>query len=433
MNAKRAFALAAFGLSLSAFAVAPRITNVRLSADDGPLTVKYDLSGIDAVVTADVLTNGVSIGIVNFTNMTGAVNCRVAVGTDKTIRWRSRVTWPGHKLDPDTLSVRLTAWSVSDPPDYHVTDLATGDIRYYVSQEAFPGGFWDEQYRTTKLVMKKVSAAMKPFLAGAREGELGINDRQRRHKAMLTNDFYIGVFEFTQGQWMTLCKSKQGQYYTSGETADAFTFDDTPDAALKPVNHVCGYMLRGDSAAARGLPVVHAVDEWSLCGKLRSLTGQPLVGSMGFDLPSETEWEFACRAESMAALPNNLKLTNESACPNLNLIAWYAGNGGSSSTGPKPVGSYLPNGYGLYDMVGNVSEYCRGWFLWSLSGVPEVDYEGPKQSDVSASETWKSSIPARGGNYNSVASGCRPAVRVCPKANALADPVYGFRLSLRLP
>ena len=422
--------LAVVGTGLAAFAAYPKISNVRLAQDSGRVvTVTYDLADADAVVTADVLTNGVSIGEVNFTNLTGDVNCRVAAGTDRVLRWKPWESWPDQRLDAGTLKVRLRAWNVADPPDYHVTDLATGAIRYYVSTNAFPGGFWDPQYRTTKLVMKKISAAMKPFIMGAPSYEIGWADRQKQHKALLTNDFYIGVFEFTQGQWMTLCKSKSARYLTNGTSTDAFNFDNTENAALKPVNHVSNYMLRGDSANALGLPASHAVDDWSLFGKLRALAGQSLTDGFAFDLPSEMEWEFACRAESTLALPNNLKLTDATTCPNVSLIGFYAGNGGTSATGPRPVGEFLPNGYGLYDMIGNVAEFCRDWFLWDVSGVAEVDYQGPTQSGAHD----KSRIPARGGQYTSAASSCKCAWRVCPFANQTADWVYGFRVSLRLP
>ena len=425
MNLKCAFTMAAVGMAGAALAAMPSISNVRLSADANPITIQYDLSGADAVVTADVLTNGVSIGVVNFTNMTGAVNCRVSAGQDKSIRWKAYKTWPGHKLAPNTLSVRLTAWNISDPPDYHVTDLNTGDIRYYVSKEAFPGGFWDRQYRTTKLVMKKIPAAMKPFVMGANANELGDTYRQKQHKAMLTNDFYIGVFEVTQAQWMKIYGTKSVRR-TSTAYNDAFTFDETPDSDIKPVNQVCCCNLRGYGNGAE-FPKVMEVLDWSFLGTLRSKVGQPLTGRYGFDLPTEMEWEFACRGESTLALPNNLKLTNESACPNLNLIAWYAGNGGSSSTGPKPVGSYLPNGYGLYDMVGNVFELCLGWYEEDCSGYPEVDYPGPARG------TALPKAVARGGAYSFEAKFCKCASRVSPAFLDAPTATYGFRVLLRLP
>lgn len=421
-------ALAALSVSGVGFAAFPRVSNVRLSQDPirNILTVKYDLSA-DAVVTADVLTNGVTIGAVNFTNLTGAVNCRVAAGQDRVLAWKPWLSWPGHVLAPNTLSVRLTAWNVNDPPDYHVTDLDTGAISYYVSPEAFPGGFWDRQYRTSKLVMKKIPAAMKPFVMGAKSNEPGDLYRQKQHKAMLTNDFYIGVFEMTQAQWMKVYGQKSAKR-TSTAWNDAFTFDNTPDADVKPVNQVCVTNLRGYGNGGE-FPNVWEVLDWTFLGKLRAKAGQPLTGPYGFDLPSEMEWEFACRAESTLALPNNLKLTNETKCPNLDLIAWYAGNGGSAATGPKPVGSFLPNGYGLYDTVGNVHELCRDWYKEDCSDYPEVDFPGYYRPHG----TGNLLCVARGGCYNIAASGCKCAARVRPQFLEMPDPTYGFRVSLRLP
>jgi hypothetical protein len=84
-----------------------------------------------------------------------------------------------------------------------------------------------------------------------------------------------------------------------------------------------------------------------------------------FDLPTEAQWEYACRAGTTTALNSGKDLTNSNSCPNVAEMGRYSYNRGSGyssnsdpSKGTALVGSYLPNGWGIYDMHGNVWEWC---------------------------------------------------------------------------
>lgn len=129
-------------------------------------------------------------------------------------------------------------------------------------------------------------------------------------------------------------------------------------------------------------PADNGVDETSLMGRLRSRTGLT-----GFDLPTEARWEYACRAETETALNNGKKLTSSDACPNVQEVAVYRRSRdlseelvGPEKGGSEIVGSRLPNRWGLYDMHGNVLEWCRDCF--GPYGDSAVDPVGAKSGST---------------------------------------------------
>ena len=121
------------------------------------VTVTYDLDE-PAIVTMDVLTNGVSIGDANLHYVSGDCNKLVKEGEGRTLYWNPEKAWPGYKFTTPVVTVKLTAWATNAPPDYMVVDLATsGNVSFYTSEDALPGGLLkNEAYRRTKLVMRKI-------------------------------------------------------------------------------------------------------------------------------------------------------------------------------------------------------------------------------------------------------------------------------------
>ncbi len=245
----------------------------------------------------------------------------------------------------------------------------------------------DNVYRTTKLVLRKIPAGT--FSMGSPSGELGRGD-ETRHQVTLTKDYWISVFEFTQAQYKLLMGALPTQY------------NQNYPGDLRPVE--CSYNLIRGMNVGTNWPASTDVDADSVMDVLRRKTG------LAFDLPTEAQWECACRAGTTAALNSGRNLTDATTCPNLAELARYMGNrsdgvGGHAETreNTTTVGSYKPNAWGLYDMHGNLWEWCLDWNYW-FGGTSLEDPTGPE------SNKEKKRI-VRGGGCYSAASGCRSASR----------------------
>ena len=104
----------------------PVISDVKFNQSGGgfPVTVTYNLQYAPAIVTVDVLTNGVSIGADKVTHLQGDVNKVVQQGAHQ-FKWFAKRDWPGHLIEDSIVSVKLRAWSLVAPPPYMVADLET--------------------------------------------------------------------------------------------------------------------------------------------------------------------------------------------------------------------------------------------------------------------------------------------------------------------
>jgi formylglycine-generating enzyme required for sulfatase activity len=129
----------------------------------------------------------------------------------------------------------------------------------------------------------------------------------------------------------------------------------------------------------------------------RTVLARKYGGMLVADLPTEDEWEYACRAGTDTPFNNGQMITSIGRDPALDPLANY---NGSENGAPKPVGSYLPNDWGLYDMHGNVMEWCSDKYQ-------------------------------RGGNWQSRAADCRSAARTQSGTDAGRSNKVGFRLVLR--
>jgi len=275
---------------------------------------------------------------------------------------------------------------------YLVVDL-TGSPSYPVTYlDAVPPGGWTDEHKTTKLVLRRIPATTPDFTMGSPSGELGREPwdpgSETQRQVTLTSDFYLGVFEVTQRQWELVVGNKPSWFNNA-------TYYQT-----RPVETVSYNDIRGSSAGA-GWPANGNVDASSFMGKLRDRTGLPL------DLPTESQWEYACRAGTGTALNSGYNLTSTGQDARMAEVGRYWYNGGSSysqscapSAGTAAAGSYLANQWGLYDMHGNVWEWCLDWYATNPGGV--TDPPGASSGSYRVS---------RGGSWGSYADGCRSAPR----------------------
>lgn len=237
--------------------------------------------------------------------------------------------------------------------DYLAVDLSGGPtaaaypVSAYKRLSDVPGGANSDVYKTTCLLLRRIPKGT--FAMGSPENELGRGGGETLHQVSLTQDFYIGIFEVTQKQWERVM-GDWPSYFKNPVCRDA-----------RPVEQVTYIDIRGSVEGAKW-PASGSVDESSFMGRLRARTGR------SFDLPTEAQWEYACRAGTITALNSGKNLTRVDDCPNAAAVGRNKYNGGCSDeqngdtrVGSAKVGSYLPNAWGLYDMHGNLWEWCLDW------------------------------------------------------------------------
>ena len=213
------------------------------------------------------------------------------------------------------------------PATYCVIDLSAGAdaTSYPVTYLAEPpsGGFNVDAYKTTKLVLKRLEAGT--FI-------MGEDQANESHRVTLTKSFFCGLFEVTQKQYELVTGANPCSSTSRGK------------GNTYPVHCVSYNMIRGSSKGAKW-PSSPAVDSSSFMGKLRARTG------LDFDLPTEAQWEYACRAGTTTTYSYGNSANGS--------YMWYSSNSGSKT---HPVGSTSANPWGLYDMHGNVWEWCLDWY-----------------------------------------------------------------------
>lgn len=310
--------------------------------------------------------------------------------------------------------------TVSSGGLYMLIDLSGGTnaASYPVSYlNSAPADGWSDEYKTTKLVMRKIPRGT--FTMGSPSNELGHHGDETQHTVTLAKDFYIGVFEVTQRQWELVMGNRPSH------------FRNVTYYATRPVEGVSYYDIRENPEnkddPAVDWPVNSEVNPVSFMGKLRAKTGLSR-----FDLPTESQAEYACRAGTTTALNKGGNLTKTSSDLSMDLAGRYRCNGGyiesfvspssncTTDNGTAKVGTYLPNDWNLYDTHGNIWEWCLDWY---------GPYTG-NTTDPAGAKTGSFRV-GRGGSWIYGAGGCRSANRYnsAPDHRAI---FRGFRVAMTL-
>jgi formylglycine-generating enzyme required for sulfatase activity len=209
------------------------------------------------------------------------------------------------------------------------------------------------------------------FMMGSPEDELGRSEDKSPQHEVTVPSFYMGKYEVTQAQWKAVAALPQVERELK------------PD----PSN------FKGDELPVESVSWQDAVE---FCKRLSKATGQK------YRLPSEAEWEYACRAGTSTPFYFGETITTDLV--NCDGTLTYANAPkGEAREKTTPVGSFPPNAFGLYDLHGNVWEWCTDTYQESYVGAP---------SDGTAWVTEDSSSRVhRGGSWSNDPQRCRSAVR----------------------
>jgi formylglycine-generating enzyme required for sulfatase activity/dienelactone hydrolase len=287
----------------------------------------------------------------------------------------------------------------------HVPAAIRQSIRFFQKIYAQEIAVWNGEPaplpKTTELDLgngiKLKLARIEPgkFQMGSPPDEEGRREDEARHEVEITKPYAMGVYEVTQAQYRQVM----------GLSPSVFS----PRRGGPGTARVAG--LNTDNFPVEFVRWEEAID---FC---RIVSLMPGVVDKGWvvDLPTEAEWEYAARAGMETAFPHGNALGSEQA--NFNGNSPYGGAARGPFLGrPTTVGSYAPNAWGLYDMLGNVNEWCKDWY--------DKDYQNQAKGNNRARII-------RGGGWGGDASNCRAAQR------GALDPLRGaihtgFRVVVRL-
>ena len=217
---------------------------------------------------------------------------------------------------------------------------------------------------TNSIGMKLVLIPKGKFMLGSPESEEDRDDDETQHEVTISKDYYLGVHEVTQAQYEKV----------TGANPSYFQGDE----------------IKG-SSSNHPVEQVSWEDAVEFCKKLSDLPEEKAAGRV-YRLPTEAQWEYACRAGSKTAYS-----FGESS-KSLGDYAWFNEN---SNDQTHPVGEKKANAWGLCDMHGNVFEWCGDWFNEYPKGAVS-DPTGPKGG---------SGRMHRGGSWYGEAANCRSANR----------------------
>ena len=288
-------------------------------------------------------------------------------------------------------------------PTYMVIDVSEGSKEDAIYRVDFlngepVGGFNVSEYKLNKIVLRRIHPGS--YMAGSPSGETGHDSAETQHRVAISKPFYIGVFEVTRRQYYKVLANSEV------EEGD------------RPVSSVSYNAFRSDFATMLSQKCRSKDPE---TGDYTVPVASPETGH--FDLPTEFQWEYACRAGTTT--PFNGADSSGTIEEQLARVGRYAGNKNDGKGGyatHTTVGMYDPNAWGLYDMHGNVWEWCLDWYVGNVTGLNQyVDPTGPGTGG---------NIVIRGGSYGENVNACRSAKRAAYAGPGSAFADWGFRLAL---
>jgi formylglycine-generating enzyme required for sulfatase activity len=280
------------------------------------------------------------------------------------------------------------------------------------------------QLRTSKSIgLQMVSIEPAAFQMGSAEAETGRQANELRHEVRITTPFYLGVYEVTQEEYKRVLRRNPSQFTTAGMGNVQLEEKDIPRL---PVEGVCWYdaiQFCNELSKLDGFEPYYELTDIKRSETVIVSARVTVAGGKGYRLPTEAEWEFACRGGDPGPFHFGFEPTGAEA--NIKPGMTAGGYGGASPKWrevgrPMRVGSYLPNTRGLHDMHGNVAEWCWDWY--------DKDYyaRSPKE-DPSGPATGTQRV-LRSGSWMVLEASCRSASRFYHTPDERKNYV-GFRVA----
>ncbi len=232
------------------------------------------------------------------------------------------------------------------------------------------------------------------------------SDEKPQHRVRISKSFYLGVYEVTQAQYKAVMGNNPSSFPPNGDGKDKVAGQSTDQYPVDSVSWFDAVNFCNKLSAKEGRRPFYEIDD--------KYVRVPDWNGPGYRLPTEAEWEYACRAN--ASTPTRYSFGDDAA--QLDEYGWFQVN--SSRT--HPVGRKKPNGFGLHDMHGNVWEWCWDWYGEGYYKQSREDDPTGPAARVGLSRVF------RGGGWTVGPRFVRSASRFGREPDARGS--LGFRLAL---
>ncbi len=303
--------------------------------------------------------------------------------------------WTGTGIEEGTASETVKIYQGTTGARSYVASWTLADVLVFNLDDS----------NTVTLEMRKCPAGT--FIMGSPNNELGrslpyADYDETQHSVTISKDFWMGTYEVTQAQYRAIM-------------GDNPSFNTSDSETVLPVERILWIDLMTPSTGFMDI-----INE-----KLKN----QLPEGYKFDLPTDAQWEYACRAGTETSLNNGTSIVNtdsEVEDTYLNAVGWYFYNWGNENQKSHSIGKLAPNSFGLYDMHGNVSEWVKDWYgdsyyQYCIDNNITKDPQGP--------ETGSSRV-TRGGDLSYNPAYCRSAARNPLSPDDYRSKCNGFRLAL---
>lgn len=282
-----------------------------------------------------------------------------------------------------------------------------------VAQDRQPAGIFASPGTGMKLTLIRAGG----FEMGSLTSEEGHTRGEQQHTTRLTQSFYLGVAEVTQGEYELIMERNPSAFARGGSAEDKIGAIATRYFPVESVSWFDAVEFCNKLSKKDNLKPYYSLDGIARNGDSIHTADVAVLGGSGYRLPTEAEWEFACRGGTTTAY-----FTGE-PIGLLGRAAWYGGKDdspGNSQGVTHRVGLKAANTNGLLDMHGNVSEWCQDWYDYSA-------YERAQTKDPVGPSGGSEKV-TRGGSWNSTALNCRSAARGAGSVSKPSSEI-GFRVA----